>query len=43
MMTNSLNERMMSDEKEFFKSEPRINVISKEMYEERVAKVFKLE
>lgn len=42
MMTNSLNERMMTDEKEFFKSEPRINVISKEMYEERVAKVFKL-
>ena len=42
MATNSLNERMISDEKEFFKSEPRVNVISKEMYEQRVAKVFKL-
>ena len=38
----SLNEMMRDDEKELFKKEPRINVISKEMYEERVQKVFAL-
>ena len=40
--TESLNERMRQDEEEFFKSEPRVNVISKESYETRVEKVFKL-
>lgn len=40
--TESLNERMRHDEEEFFKSEPRVNVISKESYETRVEKVFKL-
>lgn len=40
--TESLNKRMRQDEDEFFKSEPRVNVISKESYETRVEKVFKL-
>lgn len=40
--TKSLNERMRQDEEEFFKNEPRINVISKESYEARVEKVFRL-
>lgn len=38
----SVNERMRVDEEELFKKEPRVNVISKETYEERVEKVFKL-
>ena len=41
-MSESLNERMKNDEEVLFKKEPRINVISKETYEERVSKVFKL-
>lgn len=38
----SLNERMRHDEDELFKNEPRLNVISKETYENRVSKVFNL-
>ena len=41
-MSEILNERMKNDDDNLFKSEPRLNVISKEMYEERVSKVFKL-
>lgn len=41
-MYENLNERMKNDEDILFKKEPRLNVISKEMYEERVSKVFKL-
>lgn len=41
-MINELNERMKTDEEILFKNEPRLNVISKETYENRVSKVFKL-
>lgn len=41
-MSEILNERMRNDEEVLFKKEPRLNVISKETYEERVSKVFKL-
>lgn len=39
---DSLNKTMRDDEEKLFKREPRINVISKETYEERVQKVFHL-
>lgn len=41
-MNEILNERMTTDEKNLFKNEPRLNVISKETYENRVSKVFNL-
>ena len=41
-MNESLNERMRNDEIQLFKHEPRVNVISKETYEERIQKVFEL-
>lgn len=41
-MANSASEKMKTDEASLFKKEPRLNVISKETYEERASKVFHL-
>ena len=39
---NNASEQMKTDEEILFKKEPRLNVISKETYEERSRKVFHL-
>ena len=41
-IVNSASEKMKTDEASLFKKEPRLNVISKETYEERASKVFHL-